>query len=115
VGGNIGRRPQEFDFFSVAELNPEISYAKNQSTGEPIDELSRPLLARITRTVVKHETDDWPGDYDRLYALICKVVAQSNLSAETKPLLTRHLIERVTNLEKKWPKRKHMKSCLSVR
>ena len=56
------------------------------------------------------ETDDWPGDYDRPYALICKVVAQSNLSAETKPLLTRHLIERVANLEKKWPNRKHMKS-----
>ena len=103
-------RSQEFDFFSVAELNPEISHAKTQSTGEPIDELSRSLLARITRTVVKHETDDWPGDYDRLYALICKVVAQSNLSAETKPLLTRHLIERVANLEKKWPNRKHMKS-----
>jgi hypothetical protein len=103
------------DFFSGAELNPEISNAKNQSTGEPIDELSRSLLARITRTVVKHETDDWPGDYDRLYALICKVVAQSNLRAETKPLLTRHLIERVANLEKKWPKRRHMKSRSFVR
>jgi hypothetical protein len=100
---------QEFDFFSVVELNHEISQAKTQSAGEPIDELSRSLLARITRTVVKHETDDWPGDYDRLYALICKVVAQSNLNVETKLLLTRHLIERVANLEKKWPKRKHMR------
>ena len=109
-GATLDDRSQEFDFFSAAELNPEISNAKNQSTGEPIDELSRSLLARITRTVVKHETDDWPGDYDRLYALICKVVAQSNLRAETKPLLTRHLIERVANLEKKWPNRKHMKS-----
>jgi hypothetical protein len=100
-------RSQGFDFFSVAELNPEISHAENRSTGEPIDELSRSLLARITRTVVNHETNDWPGDYDRLYALICKVIAQSDLSADTKSMLTRYLIGRVTDLEKKWPKLKH--------
>ena len=99
-------RSQGLEIFSVAELNPEISLAENRSTGEPIDELSRSLLVRITRTVVNHQTDDWPGDYDRLYALICKVIAQSNLSADTKPMLTRYLIERVTDLEKKWPKLK---------
>jgi len=100
-------RSQGFDFFSIAELDPEISHAENRSTGEPIDELSRSLLARITRTVVNHETNDWPGDYDRLYALICKVIAQSDLSADTKSMLTRYSIGRVTDLEKKWPKLKH--------
>ena len=99
-------RSQGLDFFSVAELNPEISHCENRSTGEPIDTLSRSLLARIARTVVNHQTDDWPGDYDRLYALICKVIAQSDLNADTKSMLTRYLIERVTDLEKKWPKLK---------
>ena len=69
-------------------------------------QLGHSLFARITRTVVNHETDDWPGDYDRLYALISKVVAQSNLTADAKPLLTRRLIERVAELEKRWPKLK---------
>ena len=100
-------RSQGFDFFSVAELGPEIDHANYRSTGDPIEELSHSLLARITRTVVNHETNDWPGDYDRLYALICKVVAQSNLNADTKALLTRHLIGRVADLEKKWPNSKH--------
>jgi hypothetical protein len=106
VGATMDDRSQGFDFFSVAELGPEIDHAKYRSTGEPVEELSRSLLARITRTVVSHETDDWPGDYDRLYALICKVVAQSNLNADTKALLTRRLIGRVADLEKKWPKSK---------
>jgi hypothetical protein len=105
-GATMDDRSQGFDFFSVAELGPEIDQAKYRSTDEPVEELSRSLLARITRTVVHHETDDWPGDYDRLYALICKVVAQSNLNADTKALLTRRLIGRVADLEKKWPKSK---------
>jgi hypothetical protein len=94
----------KFDLFAVAELEPEVSDVDNLSTDERIDELSHSLLARITRTVLNHETEDWPGNYDRLYALICKVIAQSNLSANAKPLLTRRLIRRVAELETKWPK-----------
>jgi hypothetical protein len=105
-GATLDDESQGFDFFPVAALGPEIGQAKYWSTREPIEELSRSLLARITRTVVNHETDDWPGDYDRLYALICKVVAQSNLNADMKALLTQRLIGRVADLEKKWPKSK---------
>ena len=80
--------------------------SKDRLTDEPVEELGHSLFARITRTGVNHETDDWPGDYDRLYALICKVVAQSNLIADAKPLLTRRLVERVAELERRWPKLK---------
>ena len=109
-GATLDDRAQGFDLFAVAELDPEIRQVGDRLMGEPIDELSRSLLARITRTLLNHETDDWPGDYDRLYALICKVVAQSNLSADAKPLLTRRLIGRVADLEKKWPKLKYKES-----
>jgi hypothetical protein len=105
-GAALGDSSQGFDFFPVAQLDPEISpwLSKDRSLDEPVEELGHSLFARITRTVVNHETDDWPGDFDRLYALICRVVAQSNLSDDVKPLLTRRLIERVGELEKRWPK-----------
>jgi len=104
----LGDSSQGFDFFPVAELDPKISQSlsKDRSTDEPVEKLSHSLFVRIARTVVNHETDDWPGDYDRLYALICRVVAQSNLSDDAKPLLTRRLIKRLSELEKKWPKPK---------
>ena len=104
----MGDTSQGFDHFPVAQLDPEISHSlsKDRLTDEPVEELGHSLFARITRTVVNHETDDWPGDYDRLYALICRVVAHSKLSDDAKPLLTRRLIERLGELEKRWPKLK---------
>jgi hypothetical protein len=106
TGATVDSRSQEFEFSAVADLDSEISCGRKPSSDDPIGELARCLLARIKKAVFNHETDDWPRDYDRLYAMICKVIAQSNLSAETKPLLTKHLIRCVAELEKSWPELK---------
>jgi hypothetical protein len=78
------------------------SFAAKQP--DPIDEWCQLLFARITETVLSHETEDWPGYYDRLCALVCRVVAQSSFSAESKPVLTRRLIQHIVELEKWWPR-----------
>jgi hypothetical protein len=85
-----------------------VGHPKWQPTpaSDPVDALTRALCARITTAVVGHDTDDWPSYYDRLYALICKVVAQSNLSADAKLVLTKRLIDHVTALEKNGAKSK---------
>jgi hypothetical protein len=71
---------------------------------ESLEQLSRTLFARITECVISHETDDWPGYYDKLCATVCQVVARSDLSSETKSVLTRRLIEHVVELQRWWPK-----------
>lgn len=93
---------------SREQSNTEIEYLIWQLTpaGDPVDELTRALSARITTAVVGHDTDDWPSYYDRLYALICKVVAQSNLSADAKLVLTKRLIDHATDLENNGAKSK---------
>ena len=49
---------------------------------DSLDEISQILFARITEAVISHETDDWPRYYDKLCAVVCRVVAQSTLSSE---------------------------------
>jgi hypothetical protein len=71
---------------------------------EPLYKLCRVLFERITEAVVNLETDDWPRYYDRLSALICKVITKSDLSTDAKCVLTRRLIQRVAELEKWWPR-----------
>jgi hypothetical protein len=51
---------------------------------EPLYKLCRVLFERITEAVVNHETDDWPRYYDRLSALICKVIAKSEHRREVR-------------------------------
>jgi hypothetical protein len=104
----LGGNSQGIHLFPALQLDVEINHAvsTDRPLGDPVDELCGALFARITKAVVNHETDDWPSDYDRLYALICRVIAQSSLSADAKPVLTRCLIERVAELEKKWPRLK---------
>ena len=71
-----------------------------------MDELCQSLFARITETVISHETKDWAGYYDKLLVLVCRVIAQTKLSEETKPILTRRLIDHIIELEKWWPRLK---------
>src|SRR6478672_11486849 len=71
---------------------------------DSLEQLSRTLFARITECVISHETDDWPGYYDKLCATVCQVVARSDLSSDTKSLLTRRLIEHVVELQRWWPR-----------
>ena len=100
-GAALGDRSRGV-LLSRVQSNTEIGHPiwQLKSAGDPVDELTRALSARITTAVVGHDTDDWPSYYDRLYALICKVVAQSNLGADTKLVLTKRLIDHVTDLEK---------------
>jgi hypothetical protein len=72
----------------------------------PIDELCQSLFARMTETVISHETEDWPGYYEKLCLVVRQVVARSGLSIEAKAVLTRRLIEHVVELEKWWPRLK---------
>ena len=74
------------------------------SNDDSLEQLSRTLFARITECVISHETDDWPSYYDKLCATVCQVVARSDLSKETKSLLTRRLIEHVVELQRWWPR-----------
>jgi hypothetical protein len=71
---------------------------------DPLEQLSRTLFARITECVINHETEDWPGYYDKLCATVCQVVARSDLGGEAKSLLTRRLIEHVVELQRWWPR-----------
>ena len=71
---------------------------------DSLEQLSRTLFARITECVINHETGDWPGYYDKLCATVCQVVARSDLSSDTKSLLTRRLIEHVVELQRWWPR-----------
>ena len=71
---------------------------------DSLEQLTRTLFARITECVISHETDDWPSYYDKLSAMVCQVVARSDLSSEKKSVLTRRLIEHVVELQKWWPR-----------
>ena len=71
---------------------------------DSLEQLSRTLFARITESVINHETDDWPRYYDKLCATVCQVVARSDLSSDTKSVLTRRLIEHVVELQRWWPR-----------
>ena len=70
---------------------------------DPVDELCQSLFARVTEAVIGHQTEDWPGYYDRLGGVICRVIAQSDLATESKAVLRRRLIQHVLELEKWWP------------
>ena len=71
---------------------------------DALNDLCGTLYALITEAVMTHETNDWPTYYDRLCAKVCRVIAQSNLGAGSKSILTRRLIEHVLELERWWPK-----------
>jgi hypothetical protein len=88
------------------DLDEVLAHSSAAKASDPTEQLCRVLFARITETVISHETDDWSAYYDKLGALICRVVAQSSLSAEAKAVLTRQLIEHVIELEKWWPRLK---------
>ena len=70
---------------------------------DPVDELCQSLFARVTEAVIGHQTEDWPGYYDRLGGVVCLVIAQSDLATESKAVLRRRLIQHVLELEKWWP------------
>jgi hypothetical protein len=91
---------------SRAGLAVETKHASpaGPATDDSLEQLSRALFARITESVINHETDDWPGYYDKLCATVCQVVARSDLSSDAKSLLTRRLIEHVVELQRWWPK-----------
>jgi hypothetical protein len=78
--------------------------AAGPSADDSLEQLSRTLFARITECVINHETEDWAGYYDKLCATVCQVVARSDLSSDTKSLLTRRLIEHVVELQRWWPR-----------
>jgi hypothetical protein len=71
---------------------------------DPLDELCQSLFARITETVISHQTEDWVRYYDKLCAVVCRVVSQSDLNNAAKAVLTRRLIDHIVELEKWWPR-----------
>jgi hypothetical protein len=73
---------------------------------DALDELCQSLFALTTEFVISHKSDDWPRYYDRVGALVCRVVAQSPLDAKSKAVLTRRLVHHVVELEKWWPRLK---------
>ena len=75
---------------------------------DSLDEISQILFARITEAVISHETDDWPRYYDKLCAVVCRVVAQSTLSSDAKSLLTRRLVVHIVEIEQWWPRSRSM-------
>ncbi len=73
---------------------------------DPLDELCQSLFARITETVISHQAKDWARYYDKLCALVCRVVGHSELNNAAKAVLTRRLIDHIIDLEKWWPRLK---------
>jgi hypothetical protein len=107
VGAALNSKREKTDVVLAARLHESISRScAAKETADPVDKLCRILFARITETVIAHDTEDWPGYYDKLWALVCRVVAQSDCTAEAKADLTRRLIEHVLELEKWWPRLK---------
>jgi hypothetical protein len=102
VAGNL----QDIELLSGAGLGIEVKHTSSADPliGDSLDELCRTLFARITECVINHETEDWPGYYDKLCATVCQVVAQSDLGSDAKSLLTRRLIEHVMELQRWWPR-----------
>ena len=102
AGARLGDVARELDLLPkvlTTQINRSLSTDEHERG--PTDDLRS---ARIAETVLSHETHDWPSFYDQLSALVCRVVAQSTLSAYAKTLLTRRLIEHITELEKWWPR-----------
>jgi hypothetical protein len=105
-GAQLSGNSQGVDFILAEHLDNNITRSFVAKQSDPIDELCRVLFARITESVITHETEDWPGYYDRLCALVCRVVAQSSLSADSKAVLTRRLIQHILELEIRRPRLK---------
>jgi hypothetical protein len=85
-------------------VGPKHASLADLPIDDSLEQLSRTLFARITECVINHETDDWPSYYDKLSAMVCQVVARSDLSSDAKSLLTRRLIEHVVELQRWWPR-----------
>jgi hypothetical protein len=85
-------------------VQTRLAASADPSTDDALEQLSSALFARITECVINHETHDWPSYYDKLSAMVCQVVARSDLSSDTKSLLTRRLIEHVVELQRWWPR-----------
>jgi hypothetical protein len=105
-GAQLSDNRQGTDLVVAKHLDEVLNRSSAATQSDPTDQLCRALFARITETVISHETDDWSAYYDELGALVCRVIAQSSLSAEAKAVLTRRLIEHVLELEKWWPRLK---------
>jgi hypothetical protein len=80
------------------------TFSADPPRDDSLEEISQILFARITEAVISHETNDWPGYYDKLCAVVCRVVAQSTLSSDAKSMLTRRLIVHIVEVEKWWPR-----------
>ena len=105
-GARLANNLQGIELLSGTGLGVEAKLAAGAepSNDESLEQLTRTLFARITECVISHETDDWPGYYDKLSAMVCQVVARSDLSSDKKSVLTRRLLEHVLELQKWWPK-----------
>ena len=103
------------ELFPRTQVGVEVrgTFSADPPRDDSLDEISQVLFARITETVISHKTNDWPRYYDKLCAVVCRVVARSALSSEAKSLLTRRLIVHVVEIEKWWP-RQRPKSQLVV-
>jgi hypothetical protein len=85
-------------------VGAKLATSADSPIDDSLEQLTRTLFARITECVISHETDDWPSYYDKLSAMVCQVVARSDLSSDKKSVLTRRLIEHVVELQKWWPR-----------
>ncbi len=90
----------------VADRRDDLVRSFAAKEPDPLDELCQSLFARITETVISHETEDWARYYDRLRVLVFRVVSQSDLNNAAKAVLTRRLIDHIFELETWWPRLK---------
>lgn len=95
--------PSIIEVARSGHLVEELKQSFAAKEPDPIDELCQSLFARVTEAVISHQTEDWPGYYDRLGGVVCRAIAQSDLATEAKAVLTRRLIQHVLELEKWWP------------
>jgi hypothetical protein len=104
LGAQLSGNPEGLDLVLAARPHDGFTQSFAGKAPDPIDELCQSLFARITESVISHETEDWPGYYDKLSVVVCQVVARSGLNNEAKATLSRRLIEHVIELEKWWPR-----------
>jgi hypothetical protein len=88
----------------VTNVETSQKHSGRRRHDDPSEELFRVLSARITAAVKSHKTDDWCRFFDELCALVCRVVARSNLNTSEKYQLTRRLLDRIGELEKSPPR-----------
>jgi hypothetical protein len=66
-GAQLSGNPGGIELILAARRDDGLIQSFARKEPDPIDELCQSLFARITESVISHETEDWPGYYDKLW------------------------------------------------